>query len=199
VLSWHVDYWDYIGWKDPFGSREYSDRQSRYAKALKLKNRWTPMLMVDNRPIRSAQFQATVAKARATGTPFDATLIAALKDGRIEGTVTIRLLDPEWEASDDIVVQPVLFQRRAKTDCKTGENKGKVLEEYFVVRAAPGALDRGKAFGKGARVSLSAPQGVAADNLGLAILVEDRRKMRTLDCWWVPVAAPSRPPRADGE
>ena len=30
-MAFHVDYWDYIGWKDPFASKEYSQRQRRYA------------------------------------------------------------------------------------------------------------------------------------------------------------------------
>jgi len=193
VLAWHVDYWDYLGWKDPFGSKSYSDRQSRYAKALKLKNRWTPMLVVDNRPVRSPQFKGAVAKAREREALFDASLHAVLKDGKIEGRIKIQLLDPKWEAGKDIVVQPVLFQRRVKTVCKAGENKGKTLDEFFVVCAAPDALDRAAAFSKGAGLSLSAPKGVAATNLGVAILVEDRKKMRTLGCWWTPVTTPKKP------
>ena len=146
------------------------------------------MLLVDNRPIRAKQFPEAVAKARKARALVDAKISAALKDGKIAGNVKLRKVDPKWEAGSDVVVQVVLFQRRVKTECKAGENKGKTLEEFFVVCADPTALDRAACFDKGASISLAAPKGVKADNLGIAILVEDSKKMRTLGCWWTPLA-----------
>jgi len=49
VLTWSVDYWDYLGWEDSFARPEFSARQEHYATALDARGRYTPMLVVDGR------------------------------------------------------------------------------------------------------------------------------------------------------
>ncbi|MFT5007238.1 MAG: hypothetical protein ACI8YI_002873 [Paracoccaceae bacterium] len=46
ALALHVDYWDYLGWKDDFGSKEYSDRQRAYAKAGGKRTIYTPQMVI---------------------------------------------------------------------------------------------------------------------------------------------------------
>ena len=46
-LSFHVDYWNRLGWTDPFSSSEYSERQRSYASHLKLESVYTPQLVVN--------------------------------------------------------------------------------------------------------------------------------------------------------
>jgi len=49
VLTWSVDYWDYLGWEDSFARPEFSARQKQYAAALDARGRYTPMLVIDGR------------------------------------------------------------------------------------------------------------------------------------------------------
>src|SRR5262245_21873769 len=49
ALSFHVDYWDYIGWKDRFAKPEYTQRQKGYRDALNLRTLYTPQMVIDGR------------------------------------------------------------------------------------------------------------------------------------------------------
>lgn len=49
VLAFHVDYWDYMGWKDPYGSSQWTVRQKAYVEALKLDTMFTPQIVVQGR------------------------------------------------------------------------------------------------------------------------------------------------------
>ena len=49
ALAFHVDYWNHLGWRDPFSSRSWSRRQERYAAALFRGRVYTPQIVVDGR------------------------------------------------------------------------------------------------------------------------------------------------------
>lgn len=49
VLAYHVDYWDYMGWKDPFGSSQWTVRQKAYVEALGLDTMFTPQIVLQGR------------------------------------------------------------------------------------------------------------------------------------------------------
>jgi hypothetical protein len=180
VLSWHVDYWDRLGWKDPFGAKEFTARQRALSKARALKQIWTPMLCVDSKPVRGKQFGKAVEQARKRKPDYQAALSA--KAG-VEAKIVIKGKLPE---KAELVA--VLFQEQVTTKCTAGENKGKTLHEFFVARTMSKPLDLKAAFDKGVTVKFEMPKGSKPENLGVVFLLEDRATMTTLQSWWTPLA-----------
>ncbi|MBZ0167242.1 MAG: DUF1223 domain-containing protein, partial [Candidatus Omnitrophica bacterium] len=47
TLGFHVDYWDYLGWRDPYASPQFTARQQRYAQVLRASTIYTPQMIVN--------------------------------------------------------------------------------------------------------------------------------------------------------
>jgi len=132
ALSYHVDYWDYIGWKDRFATRETTERQRAYARALKQRYVYTPEMVVDGighdpgvtlDPITSLLGEAQRRSPR-RATPE---LVRSA-----DGVLTVRLADFKLEAPADVVL--AVYDRRHSTAVGNGENGGRTLENFNVVR-----------------------------------------------------------------
>ncbi|MCC7045379.1 MAG: DUF1223 domain-containing protein [Alphaproteobacteria bacterium] len=132
ALEQHVDYWDYIGWKDPFALSATTDRQRRYNQRLGRGYVYTPQMVVDGiaEAVGSdrAAVERAVATARATPGPRVAVRVAATAKG---------LLRVDLPQSDSNVLCDVFligFDPLHMTKVLRGENGGRTLNNYNVVR-----------------------------------------------------------------
>ena len=178
-MSWHVDYWDYLGWKDPFGSPEHTKRQKRYAKRL-MGRLYTPQLMVANQPKSTRAIAGVIERAAAEKPKIEIVATAARTKDKITATIRLKQLDPKLVLDQDVGVVPILVEREATTMCKAGENKGKTLIENFNVLKALPPLSAKTALAKEVQVTFDAPKGRRA--LALVVLVEDGVLMKTYEC-----------------
>ena len=127
ALSFNVTYWDYLGWKDRFGQRDFTLRQKQYAKALGIGNVYTPQLVL-NGGAHSNQFSRNQVKQAAL--PSDRPLIDLLFEGhsiRATGPANVNLEDFDLTM---ITYNPGLQE----THVKRGENRNRTLENYNVVQ-----------------------------------------------------------------
>ncbi len=181
-----MDYWDYLGWKDTFGSKEATARQKRYAAARGLKGLQTPHLFAVNRPVTGAELADAVRKETAKKAPFAIEGSASLEKGKVVFAGKVRGLEGEGHG-EGLTVMAVLFARKTETKCTAGENKGKTLVEYYAVVAEGKPVPLADALKNGIKLALPAKELDEA-NLGVAILVEDPKKMETLECAVFPVS-----------
>lgn len=180
-----MDYWDSLGWKDTFGTEAAVARQKRYAAARGLKGLQTPHLYAANRPVRGDEFAEVVRKEAAKKAPFAIEGSAQLEKGKVVFEGKIQKLEGEGHG-EGVTVQAVLFARKTETKCTAGENKGKTLVEYFAVVAESKPVPLADALKNGIKAALGSKETNEA-NLGVAILVEDPKKMETLECAAFPV------------
>ena len=130
-IAFHVDYWDYLGWKDPYGDARYSDRQRTLARVSGARAVFTPQVMVAGRdhswrnggaPNLFETVNARPAAARIEITP--ASGLAARITASVEGAAR----------SADLALLVAITQNGLATEVKAGENRGATLRHDYVVR-----------------------------------------------------------------
>jgi len=167
ALSFHVDYWDRLGWKDPFSSPEATARQQRYARLLGIATVYTPQIVVDGRweAVGSdpAAVEHALAKARQQRTQVP--LALALYHGRARIG-----LGPGGGAAAAVVL--IGFDRRRVDAVERGENAGRTLTYVDVVR---GFAEVGKA--PGGTGEIDAPIGWRADRIAAIVQAADGRML----------------------
>lgn len=128
ALELHVDYWNDLGWADPFSRASYTDRQGRYGKALGRRGVYTPQMVIDGQAelVGSDATGARNAIAAATARPKTGITLT-----RMGSQVRIDVPSPPGEALQLYVAQ---VERGLATRVLAGENGGRTLPHGPVVR-----------------------------------------------------------------
>ncbi|KAG0481502.1 hypothetical protein HPP92_012360 [Vanilla planifolia] len=136
VLSFHVDYWDYRGWKDPFGSSAWTVRQKAYVESLRLDTLYTPQVVVQGRAQCLGNEEEAIATAVRAGPRFPPPAMQVTFSRPTPETLQVSLTGPLCMKVDssgaDVMV--ALYQCGLVTDIGAGENRGRVLANDYVVR-----------------------------------------------------------------
>ncbi|MGE0119503.1 MAG: DUF1223 domain-containing protein [Dongiaceae bacterium] len=133
ALAFHVDYWDYIGWKDPFATPVATQRQRAYAGALRVRMVYTPQMVVDGRidAVGSDRRAVETAIATAVGSPKLSVVVEG--DGRGGRRAVIPAAEGVYDGGQAVVWLAVL-DTEAETGVMRGENSGRTLKEFNIVR-----------------------------------------------------------------
>nr|GMD53237.1 uncharacterized protein LOC109178311 [Ipomoea batatas] len=136
LLAFHVDYWDYTGWKDPFGCSQWTVRQKGYVESLQLDTMFTPLLVVQSQAQCVGNDQDAVLTSIKSAPRFPPLSFQAKFEKPTPDTLEVSLTGTLRNKVDSngVDIMVVLFECGLVTQCEEGENKGKVLANDYVVR-----------------------------------------------------------------
>jgi len=129
VLSYHVDYWNYLGWTDTLSSKENTERQYGYAKSLGRSGVYTPQVVINGRDhVKGTDLAVINDKVKTlsqNGKGLDVPVTAAMRGDEIEIEIDA------GKGQADVVV--AYFTKRQQVDVTKGENSGKTMEYWHAV------------------------------------------------------------------
>jgi hypothetical protein len=133
-LGLHVDYWDRLGWKDPFSSASFTDRQQQYSRIFGKDSLYTPQMVVDGQDAftgndRSAAERAVTAAAARPHLPLHLTASSSADSVRL-----VMDLPAAPAGSEPIQVVAALTESGLTSSVRRGENRGRTLQHVAVAR-----------------------------------------------------------------
>lgn len=181
ALELHVDYWDYLGWRDPFSSAEYTARQVRYTNWLGTRN-YTPQLVVDGQidVLGSNRGGAAAAVTMAAKRPSQ----AAVQLKRQGETLMVQVSAPSKPQGAGVLL--AITESGLSTKVTRGENSGQTLHHAPVVRTMKVlGMVRGDSYT--AQVPLRLEAGWKPEALRAVVLVQSESDGRILGAAVLPL------------
>jgi hypothetical protein len=166
ALAYHVDYWDYVGWKDTFAHAAFSDRQRAYAESWGSSRIYTPQMVVNGRKGVVGSRRNDVHRA------LDGVALPLKVDITREEDM-LKIAIPPNGGLGDAVVWMVTYLDRADVAIDKGENAGKTMAYTQVVtgRQVLGMWESAS----GANLKLPIPEVLADTSTGIAVIVQQEQ------------------------
>jgi len=132
ALAFHVDYWDYIGWKDTFAQPVFTQRQKTYAKRLGRKHVYTPQMIINGHHdvIGSHAMEIGEILSDESKEPQAAMIESLAKEGEISLLIKNSDNSRPTPQSEILVIR---FRAASQVEIKKGENKGRTLSYSNIV------------------------------------------------------------------
>ncbi len=173
-LAFHVDYWNYLGWEDPFSKAQFTKRQRRLGVLNEQRTIYTPEFIVDGKESRNHAIAQNVVAANTSKAKAGIDLELTQTDVSVQAKVTVDNI----AKSSGSVLYVVLYENNISRRIENGENRGKTLHHDYVVRDLQGP----KKVRNGDTLSFSLPIDPEweTDNMGMVVMVKSSRTGETL-------------------
>lgn len=190
ALALHVDYWDYIGWQDPYAQAQFSGRQRRLASLARTRTIYTPEVFVAQRELRGwgepATFARRVQEISRQPARADITVSVQRLAGR-EATIDARFaLAPADGSRSQLQGVVVVYEDRLVSAVRRGENSGVTLHHDRVVRRWSSLTLVSGREPQRVRETIDLEPDWNGANLGVAAFVEDLQSGEVLQAIALP-------------
>ena len=194
ALSEHVDYWNHLGWRDPYSSAAFSARQNEYAAAFDTDEVYTPQMIVDGH----IQFvgndanraRATIANA-AKETKAAVTVSLVSEDAHASSvTLAVHVPSlPKISEGDNAEVILAITESALSSNVTKGENSGRRLSHAAVVRklSVLGTIDSQNGASFSAQPVVQIDKAWKRDNLKAVLFIQERASRRVLGAAALPL------------
>jgi hypothetical protein len=182
-IALHVDYWDYIGWKDPYARAAHSSRQRKMARLARAAMVYTPQVLLqgqDFRPWHSPRFEQEVARINALR-PRARLSLRLARDFTVEAEAVLDAAVPPAEAALFLAA----YENKLVSEVRAGENRGRTLPHDYVVLQWVGPLDFKSPKLAEKRVLPLLPKAVPAHS-GVVAFVQNRATTEVLQALMLP-------------
>jgi hypothetical protein len=176
-LALHVDYWDYIGWKDPYAKREFSQRQRRLSQLQRSAFVYTPQVLLQGRDFPAwagTRFDAALARinAQPARAALELEIIAASPEAL---RLHVRASVSDAAQAPQAALYVATYENRLQSEVRAGENMGRLLHHDHVALEWQGPYPPGEH-----ELALRLlPLAKAADS-GVVAFVQNRRTAEVL-------------------
>lgn len=186
-LALHVDYWNYLGWQDPYSQPLFSRRQHHMARLHRANTVYTPQLILNGIDLRRWRYQGEEAIKRATLATPRADITLALTRQANQMNVVAKARAKNGGGRADMFV--VLYENNLSNRIHAGENEGRTLRHEFVARQWLGPIPLDKDGTAHFKQPLGLDKTWKVNDLGVAAFVQDRDNGEV----WQALARPSCP------
>ncbi len=193
-LALHVDYWDYIGWKDPYAQQQFAGRQRKLTQLQRQSFVYTPQVMLqgqDFRGWRGPAFEAALARINAQ--PARARLRLEIGDVRA-GTLQVeaRAEVPDPARYPDAALYLAAYENKLSSQVTAGENRGHTLMHDYVVLEWLGPFEIGASGKHAEKRSIPLLPKAVPEHSGVAAFIQDRRTLEVLQALMLPPCRPGK-------
>ena len=191
ALEEHVDYWNHLGWRDPYSAPEFSQRQNDYARLFKADGAYTPQMVVDGQRelLGSRGREAKDAIRSAAGQPKAEIILlsgANAAPGKLTFEVRIKNLNG-ISVRGATELWMAVTERGLQTDVKAGENSGETLKHAAVVRSLRKIDTIRDVAGYSRQTQAALDPGWRKENLALVVFLTEKDSRKIIGAAAAPV------------
>ncbi len=184
ALAFHVDYWNYLGWLDPYSKPEFTARQRKVGSFNKQQSIYTPEIVVAGKESRGGV--NVVERIKQNNKQQSVVTIRLNLQATNDQRLAVVLAIDNQAIGSDAVVYTAIYENNIVRDIGGGENKGRMLTHNYVVRYWSDPLQLSHGLTQ-KRLSLNLDKEWAVQNLGFAVVVLNRENGKTLQALNTPL------------